>query len=165
MASLPNPTAHSNWVLPGRLAIGGYPDANHLEQLLGRGFNVIACLQTDPELRKLQPYQHLLPPGVLWLQLPITDRLTTTDERVLSFVKLLRYLLEQGKQIYLHCHGGHGRSGTLACVLLSQIEHLNCDEAVTRANAQHRTREYKPDVRIPQSVSQRQQVARLCSPA
>jgi len=159
-----NPTTHSNWVLPGRLAIGAYPDpdAQYPEQLLAAGFNVFASLQTDPELKKFRPYQQLLSVDTLWLQLPITDRGTTTDDKLLAFIKLIRYLLDQGKQIYVHCHGGHGRSGTLACVLLSQIEGLTHSAAVAKVNVQHRTREYKPDMRIPQCAGQRAQVQRLC---
>jgi hypothetical protein len=166
MAELTNPTTHSNWVLPGRLAIGGYPDpeGGYPEQLLAAGFDVFASLQTSPELAKFRAYQHLLPDHVLWLQLPITDRGTTNDEKLLAFIKLLRYLLDQGRQIYVHCHGSHGRSGTLACVLLSQVEQLPHNAAVAKANLQHRTRAYKPDVRIPQCNGQCLQVQRLCLP-
>ena len=165
MAEIANPTTHSNWVLPGKLAIGAYPDPDQQfpQQLLAAGFDVFASLQTNPELAKFRPYQHLLPSSALWLQLAITDRSTTTDDKLLAFIKLLRYLLDQGKKIYVHCHGGHGRSGTLACVLLSQVEGLRHSDAVSKANIQHRTRTYKPEIRIPQCSGQQTQVRRLCT--
>lgn len=165
MSELANPTTHSNWVLPGRLAIGAYPDPDSQfpEQLLNAGFNVFVSLQTDSELKKFRPYQHLLPAEVRWLQLPIKDRGTTSDEKLLAFLEVLRDLLAQDKQIYVHCYGGHGRSGTLACVLLAQEEGLSHEEALVKINAQHRTRTHNPNVSIPQCQGQRAQVKRLCS--
>ena len=165
MTSLSNPTSHSNWVLPGKLAIGGYPDpeAGMVEQLLTQGFDAIACLQTSAELEKFRPYRNLLPTSCLWLQLPIRDRLTASDENLLSFVQLLQFLLQQGRKIYVHCHDGHGRCGTLAAVLLRQEEKLSYDAVITRINSQHRTRPYKPEVQIPQCKGQQAQVKRLCS--
>lgn len=164
MDPLTNPTTQSNWVIPGSVAIGAYPDPSTSvpQQLVADGFNVFVSLQTEPELKKFPPYHHILPVDTLWLQLPISDRGTTTDDRLLSFIKLLRYLLAQGKKIYIHCNTGHGRCGTLACVLLSQIEGLNYTSAIAKANVQHRTRALEPDIRIPECTGQRQQVQRLC---
>jgi len=92
----PNPTTHSNWVIPNKLIIGAYPDPEgpFIPQLLAAGVTVFACLQTDPELLTFRNYRPLLPATVKWIQLPIQDRKVTTDLALLAFTEQLRTLMD-----------------------------------------------------------------------
>jgi len=40
--------------------------------------------------------------------------------------------LKNGARIYLHCWGGHGRTGTLVSIILSILYDLTAQEAMTR---------------------------------
>lgn len=49
---------------------------------------------------------------------PIPDQFVTSDERVIALMETLAELLRQGEVLYIHCWGGHGRTGTIIGCLL-----------------------------------------------
>ncbi len=49
---------------------------------------------------------------------PIVDCGVTDDDRVLSLCRELVKDITEGEVIYLHCWGGHGRTGTVVCIML-----------------------------------------------
>lgn len=50
--------------------------------------------------------------------LPIVDCGVTDDERVLQLCRKLVLDITKGEVIYLHCWGGHGRTGTVVSIML-----------------------------------------------
>ena len=49
---------------------------------------------------------------------PIIDCGVTDDSKVLSLAQKLVQDISEGEVIYLHCWGGHGRTGTVVCIML-----------------------------------------------
>jgi protein-tyrosine phosphatase len=53
-----------------------------------------------------------------FVHFPIRDCSITDDDGVLELAKSLVAAISEGEVIYLHCWGGHGRTGTLVCIML-----------------------------------------------
>lgn len=176
------PTEYTNWVIPGILMAGCFPgaldDARHgemLRLLLSRGIDTFVCLQQEfrPDItearwragRGLRPY---LPEAVLlsnkellWRHVPIPDGLIAPDDVTLRAVKELLEDLASGRVLYVHCWGGHGRTGVFCCLLLVGLYRISASEALRRVQRYHDCRQDPQDARSPQSVVQREQVRRL----
>jgi protein-tyrosine phosphatase len=56
--------------------------------------------------------------NLTFIHFPIRDCGVTDDGRVLELARNLVQCISQGEVIYLHCWGGHGRTGTLVCIML-----------------------------------------------
>jgi len=91
------------------------------------------------ELEVEQLSQRTVAAGLRWYGLPITDG-AAPDSRFLEpwsqlgpkFVSALR----AGERIVVHCKGGLGRAGTVACVLLLDCEVVtDAEEAMARVRA------------------------------
>jgi mRNA deadenylase 3'-5' endonuclease subunit Ccr4 len=160
-AAAPGPTVLSNWVLPGVLCVGGYPSAAeqtkaHLyaHAMAEARFDVYVNLMTQGELKRFRPYadlvtwkgSHLTPPlpQPEFLHFPIADGGVTKDED--GFIALIFELIQRmkaGRRIYLHCWGGHGRTGSIVSILLAVIDPTrSVDDALTACQSLHATREY-----------------------
>lgn len=70
-----------------------------------------------------------------------------------------------GEHLYIHCWGGHGRTGTLVAVLLSRLYGLSADAALRFTQAFHDARRFPQGVRSPQTAVQRAQVKRVVNQA
>jgi len=96
-------------VHPGLLA-GRYPLAQELEELLALGVDLFLDLT---EAEELPPYAESLPPGVEHRRMPIRDFGVPTPEDMERILDALEEALGAQRRIYLHCHGGIGRTGTV----------------------------------------------------
>jgi len=102
-----------------------------------------------------------------YVHFPIKDLEVAKDERAL--LKLVNDILDwfqQGKKIYLHCYGGHGRSGILGSILLARIYGLNAETAMEVNKVFHDCRAEVLSVPVssipsPQNHQQRQQVVQI----
>jgi len=114
---------------------------------------------------------HILPSSSLPLSLFFLSR-TFLPSCFLFSLGRLRYLFmlclfstNQGEKIYLHCWGGHGRTGTVAAVLLGLLYDISPREALNRVQKYHDVRleasQYRMKIDSPQRPSQRQQVRRV----
>lgn len=65
-----------------------------------------------------------------FVHFPIKDCGITDDGRVLQLAKSLVQAISEGEVLYLHCWGGHGRTGTLVCIMLHLMyrvgDHSRC---------------------------------------
>lgn len=112
------PHNQSFCVVPDRFLAGNYPgdktDAaarKKLGPILDAGVNVFIDLT---EAGELKPYGHLLPEGVRHARFPIRD--VNVPKRSSEMAALLDGIdaeLDHENLIYLHCWGGHGRTGTV----------------------------------------------------
>jgi hypothetical protein len=64
----------------------------------------------------------------------------------------------RGERLYVHCWGGHGRTGTLISVMLGRLYNLPYTTAMRYCQAFHDSRVYPQGVRSPQTPVQRAQV-------
>jgi len=92
---------------------------------------------------------------------PIKDCSTIADEIVFGLAKKLVDAIHNGDVIYLHCWGGHGRTGVMVCLILHLMYGLNADEALRRCQLLHDTRRRYIEVSSPQTFAQQEQVRRI----
>ena len=100
----------SYWVVPRRLLAGEYPHAR-LDVLLGAGITSFVDLTRDDE--ELEPYAELLGTGARYVRRPIRDFDCPAEDELRETLDLVDAELERGEVVYLHCHGGRGRTGTV----------------------------------------------------
>ncbi|MBM3126432.1 MAG: hypothetical protein FJZ87_15415 [Chloroflexi bacterium] len=126
------PIPESYWVIPGRFLAGEYPtgfDAHasqeRLERFLEAGINTFYDLTHSHELT---PYESLLTrrtersdPAITYRRFPVRDHSIPTRATMVSILDALDQALNSGRNIYLHCWGGIGRTGmAVACHLVRQ---------------------------------------------
>jgi protein tyrosine/serine phosphatase len=120
------------WVLPGKLLAGGYPGALQesearrrlrwlLEQGITLSFDLTGIGETlgAPYERWLQEEADALGRTMNYCHIPIEDMGTPSHEEMIDLLDALDAALEVGQTVYLHCHGGLGRTGTVVgCYLV-----------------------------------------------
>jgi protein-tyrosine phosphatase len=171
------PTDCSNWLVTGRILMSAYPgDISRqkallkAKQLVDANITLVACLQEKSELVRFQPYE----PDILlahknanletkieFINFGIPDYDIADDDLVDEFTDDLVKRFHDGENILLHCWGGHGRTGTIAAVLLCKLYDISADESLKRVQAVHDCRVEPRGTRSPQSTPQFQQVKRL----
>jgi len=101
------------------------------------------------------------PEKLSFVHFPIKDCGVSDDDSVLELAKKLVQAIAHGDIIYMHCWGGHGRTGTVVCIMLHLMYGLTATEAMQRCQAVHDFREYPVAVGSPQTQNQRDQVIRV----
>lgn len=183
--AMAGPTEWSFWVLRGQVLAGAYPKRQHLvADLLKAGTTTFICLMTKAELeRQGRPYFEGVPKLIAqapseyphlatrlsYRHVPIYDKGVGEDAEVNALVAEIIDMLNRGERIYLHCRGGHGRTGTIASLLLGRLYGLTAYEALELCKRYHDCRadvKAKPGVYgCPETHDQRSQVYRLLSAA
>eukprot|EP01034_Spumella_vulgaris_P026943 gene26943-33595_t len=92
---------------------------------------------------------------------PIVDCGITDDDRVLDLCRKLVEDISRGEIIYLHCWGGHGRTGTVVSIMLHLMYGMSASEAMARCQLAHDLRVCPVNVGSPQTQTQRDQVTRI----
>ncbi len=138
------PIDESYWIISGRFRAGEYPGSinndearRKLNWLLEGGTNLIIDL-TEEDEQGLKPYQQFLseetlnyPKTIAYKRMPLQDFRTPSPEGVVEILDLIDLALSLGKNIYMHCYGGKGRTGTIVgCYLVRQG--LEGNEALER---------------------------------
>jgi len=94
---------------------------------------------------------------------PIKDCGIIADDIVFSLAKDLVKEIHDGEVIYLHCWGGHGRTGVMVCLMLHLMYGLTANEALQRCQFLHDIRKLPIIVSSPQTFAQKEQVRRIIS--
>ncbi|CAE7573343.1 Cdc14b [Symbiodinium natans] len=141
------PTKRSNWVVPGRLMAGdrsSLDSEESLKAIFKSGVTTVVCLQTRQETSAGVDYRKkakALQPNVSFVEQPIPDQEVTDDAMVEELVSQLLERLAGGEVLYVHCRGGHGRTGTICAILLGRMYKLSAAEAMARTQACHDARQ------------------------
>ena len=101
------------------------------------------------------------PEHLKFLHTGIVDCGVTTDATVLELAIDICFRLVAGEVIYLHCWGGHGRTGTVVAVALGLLYGVSSAEALARTQLYHDLRICSLNVPSPQTPQQRRQVERI----
>lgn len=119
---------------------GGYPNADHFQELIQEGITVFVDLTTLREQGRL-PFVYKVPPDTRYLHFPILDnQIPINRQAFLRLVYDVASLLKQGKKVYVHCKGGHGRSGVLVSSLLCYMHNITPDKALRMTTVYHSQR-------------------------
>lgn len=98
-----------------------------------------------------------------FVHFPIQDCGVANDTEVLFLCQQLVQSIYEGNRLYIHCWGGHGRTGTVVCIMLCIMYEISAEEAMERCQIVHDMREHYVDVGSPQTQIQRDQVTRIVS--
>lgn len=101
------------------------------------------------------------PDSLDFVHLPIVDCATVGDSKVFSLAKDLCRRLKAGENLYVHCWGGHGRTGTVLSLMLGLVYGLGPMEAMAWVQMFHDCRIAPCGVPSPQTTEQRKQVTRI----
>lgn len=80
--------------------------------------DVRSIVRQKGKIRDLQGHSVVDEDKLSFVHFPIVDCGVTDDTRVLNLSRYLVKAISQGERIYLHCWGGHGRTGTVVCIML-----------------------------------------------
>eukprot|EP00658_Telonema_sp_P-2_P018532 TRINITY_DN17273_c0_g1_i1.p1 TRINITY_DN17273_c0_g1~~TRINITY_DN17273_c0_g1_i1.p1 ORF type:complete len:405 (+),score=80.96 TRINITY_DN17273_c0_g1_i1:170-1384(+) len=133
--SLPEPpTECSNWLIPGHLAIGEMPSAQDALDLSAAGVTTFVSLigeyTTDKWLNREYPMsltQKQKPAH--FVHFPVRDFDVPLEDELQAIVLHLKLLLTQGEMVYVHCRGGHGRTGTVVIPLMAALFDMDDGDA------------------------------------
>lgn len=94
----------------------------HLSKLLtDEGIDVDISLEED---RLDQPF------GVIsYAWIPVIDMDVPTIEQLEYGIKTLKYFVENGHKIFVHCKNGHGRSSTFVAAYFMKSKNINFEQA------------------------------------
>lgn len=135
-AQVGGPTPRSNWIIPGRLLCGGAPH-EYLGFLVHAGVTCFVSLQSKGAAH---PYRD----GVLKLNAssvfdvqPINDQCVTADGLVVALAVRILRRVRDGECVYVHCRGGHGRTGTICSILIGLAYSLDGPKPLLTYQALH----------------------------
>ncbi len=114
------------WVFPGELLAGCYPTArSDRSRLLDAGVRLIINL-TEKNESGLEEYEKDIDilaqergHQVTCVRTPIPDFGSPNEAEMKAILDEIDKAIEAGKTVYVHCHGGKGRTGTVVgCYLV-----------------------------------------------
>ena len=136
-----------NWfcsfVVKDQLCFGGYPNRTEFHHLVENGFRFFIDLTTPIERDRLS-FRYDSPSflsHIRYHNYPIRDN--GVPENPVSFLQLAREsitALGQGTKIYIHCKGGHGRSGILVATILILLYDVSPYHAIRITTEAHEKR-------------------------
>ena len=120
--------------LGGGVWVGGIPSARDLEQLQKLG--VGAILTVSEEIKP--PQQKIAELGLPQLCLEVPDRHTPSPEQLDRAVRWMGEQRAAGRQVYVHCAFGVGRSVLTAAAWLAASEEISGKEALARIRSKRK---------------------------
>jgi len=105
--------------------------------------------------------QRLSKKQLKWVYVPIEDGGIAPDDVTAAFVLDLVEDLMAGRIIYVHCWGGHGRTGVFVGLILAYLYRIPAEEVLKRVQKYHDCRVDPQGAKSPQTVVQREQVKRM----
>ena len=120
-ANFTGPTQVSNWIIPQIFLCGGYicSDAE-LTLLKNAGITRFVCLNAEYGTNLLEYYEYarsLTPES--FIHIPVNDMNITNDDIIKQNCCEIANMILSGERVYIHCSGGHGRTGTFVALVLN----------------------------------------------
>lgn len=157
----------SSYFIKDKALFGSYPTQNAIQELENEGVRYFVDLTYQDE-KRITPYKT----NYNYISFPIKDR--SYPNNIIDFSKFIHNIskiileLKDNDKIYIHCKGGHGRSGVVVAILLCKIFNFTPDEALEHTTKSHNNREVMRDkwrkIGSPQTYHQKNFVAVFCKP-
>lgn len=157
-----------SYFIPEKALFGCYPNQELIKQLENLHVKYIINLTSSNE-DKITPYRS---DTIIFINYPIKDRYIPEDIQSFSafIVKISNLInnLSSNEKIYIHCKGGHGRSGVVVACLLAYINKISPEKALELTNKYHNNRLKMKDkwrkIGSPQTGKQKKFVYNLFKP-
>lgn len=128
-----------SFFIPDKALFGSFPTQEAVEELEKRGVRYFVDL-TDNNEEKTVPYQTVY----RYIKYPIPDRKIPENWKTFAqlILEICKVILNSGSEelVYIHCRGGHGRSGVLVACVLCQYYGITPDEALRQTAKYHSNR-------------------------
>lgn len=157
----------SSFFIKNIAMFGSFPTQKKVEELEQMGVKYFIDL-TFPSEKSITPYKT----KYKYLHYPIKDRSIPSDyiffsKFVIEISKIIRNICK-GDLIYIHCKGGHGRSGILVSCLLCYIYKIPPDKALKLTTEYHGKRKLMREkwrnIGSPQTYWQKNFVRKMFTP-
>jgi len=159
----------SSYFIENKAIFGNYPDETKFNELVKLGVKYFVDLTTSNEKTKLKEYDKT---DIIYINYEVKDRYI--PENIFNFTNFLHNLksiyqgLKYDEKMYVHCKGGHGRSGVIVSCLLCYIFKYTPEESLKLTNIYHNNRVVMKDkwrqIGSPQTDRQKEFVTRLFKP-
>ena len=156
-----------SYFIQEKALFGSFPCQNDVDELEKNGVIYFIDLTHDNE-DKITPYTTIHN----YVKYPIADRKIPIDRK--SFAKFIIRIssiinkLENTEKIYIHCKGGHGRSGVVVACLLCYMFNMNTEDALKHTQRSHSKRRIMKEkwrtLGSPQTISQKTFVSKFFEP-
>ena len=155
----------ASFFIKNRALFGSFPTQESVNELEQAGVKYFINLTFDTE-KKIIPYTT----KYTYISYPIYDHKIPENHR--SFAKFIINIsniimqLKNNNYVYIHCKGGHGRSGVVVAVLLCHIFGLSPEQSLEYTTKYHSKREQMRDkwrkIGSPQGFQQKSFVYNFC---
>lgn len=154
-----------SYFLDNKALFGSYPTQDIVNSMENFGVRFFVDLTNKTE-KKITQYktQHT------YINFPIKDNSVPESDN--AFVKFIYNLmfhisrLKENEKMYIHCKGGHGRSGLVVACLCSCLFYKNAEESLKYTSFCHSNRKTMRDIwrqkGSPQTNEQKNYVKKLC---
>lgn len=127
-----------------RLLFGGFPSGSHIEHLKSIGVRYFIDLTTPFEKKKLPVYNIKDDNKLVYINFPIRDNFIPYDMNLFNeFIVWLIFtinVMKEDESMYIHCKGGHGRSGMVVCCILCLMYNLSPEQSIEETTSSHNDR-------------------------
>ena len=130
----------ASYFIKDKALFGSYPNNESVLEL-EKNLNVKYFVNlTSSDEKKITPYYT----NNIYISYPIPDRHVPTDwKSYATFIIRLSdiiFNLKNDEKIYIHCKGGHGRSGVVVASLLCYVFKLSPEDAISHTSLCHNQR-------------------------
>ena len=143
------PVHNTHYVYPNLLCGSscGLMEPERLAMLVDAGVDTFVCLQQHYKeygckhyptaMQKLARKSSFPPRELRFLHCPVPDHGVISDESLEALVVELQSAMDQGHVVYVHCYGGHGRTGSLVSSLIMATDGVDFEAAMDKLRQCH----------------------------